>query len=196
MRDTNDFGGRKGSAYTPMSEDEQEVLDRLVAAGDLKVVVKGWTEVPNPRIRVGDLRVSMAFRINFKKPEVPTPVYFFDLELRTNSGMLLFKEKQPAMYEGKPITVADGMYLDMVWDIAIMAMPPNLVKALKPGAIGLTSKWIDKDTGDITLLGNTRLGVQKQRKLRNIREGEASSRAATMKRLMEAAAMKEDGKKK
>jgi N-acyl-D-aspartate/D-glutamate deacylase len=87
------------------------------------------------------------------------------------------------------------MYLDMVWDIAIMAMPPSLVKALKPGALGLTSKWIDKDTGDITLLGNTKMDVQKQRKLRGIREGEAASRAATIKRLMEATAMKEGGGK-
>lgn len=194
MKETNEFGGRKGSAYTPMSEDEQEVLERLVSAGELKIVVKGWAEVHNPRIRVGDLRVSMAFRIDFKKPELPTPVHFLDLELRTSSGMLLFKERQPAIYNGQPIKVANGMYLDMVWDIAVMAMPPSLVKALKPGAIGLTSRWVDKDTGDITMLGNTSMDVQDQKTLRRIREGEARSKAETARRLEEATAMRRGGK--
>ena len=37
----NAFGGRFGSAYTPMSEDEQEVISRLKESSDLVVVVKG-----------------------------------------------------------------------------------------------------------------------------------------------------------
>lgn len=182
----NEFGGRKGSAYTPMSEDEQEVISRLVAAGDFKVVVKGWAEISNPRIRFGDLRIALAFRVNFTYPELPRPVHFFDLELRTNSGMLIFKERQPTLYDGKPVQVADGVYLDMVWDIAVMSMDPNLVKAIKPGAIGLTSRWRDRDTGDLTLTGNNKMSPDLKQKLIGIRRGEARSRANTQERLLEA----------
>lgn len=188
MKDKNEFGGRKGSSYTPMSEDEQEVISRLVESKDLKIVVKGWGEVHNPKVRFGDLRVSLAFRVNFNGSPFPVPVHYFDMELRTGSGMLIFRERQPALYDGKPISVAGGMFLDMVWDIAVSSMNPEFVKAIKPGAIGLTSRWLDKDTGDATLFGNnTFLSQDLKRSLKAIRSGEEASRLAKQRRLEEAA---------
>jgi len=182
----NRFGGRKGSSYTPMSEDEQEVLSRLVNSQDLRVVVKGYGEAQNLKVKFGDLRIALAFRLSFDKPAVPVPVHFIDLELQTGSGMKLFSERQPTVYDGKPIQVADGVFFDMVWDIAILAMDPKVVKAIKPGATGLTSRWIDKDTEQLTLTGNNRFSGSDKRELRRIREGEAKSRANTADRLQEA----------
>jgi len=189
----NRFGGRKGSAYTPMSEDEQEVISRLVNAQDLKVVVKGYGEAQNLKVKFGDLRIALAFRLSFDRPEVPTPLHFIDLELQTGAGMKLFSERQPTVYDGKPIQVADGVFFDMVWDIAVLAMDPKVVKAIKPGATGLTSRWIDKDTEQLTLTGNNRFSGSEKRDLRKIREGEAKSRANTAERLAEAKALIQGG---
>jgi hypothetical protein len=186
MMEKNPFGGRKGSLYTPLSEDEQEVLSRLVNSQDLRVIVKDWATIDQPRVVYGDLRLSLAFRIHFTRPEVPLPVHFFDLELRTGAGMLLFKERQSTMYGGKPIEVADGVFMDMVWDIAIMAMDPKVVKALKPGARGLTSRWQDRDTGELTLMGNARLSRENQKLLRKARQGEARNRTDTLQQVQKA----------
>jgi hypothetical protein len=185
MKEKNEFGGRKGSSYTPMSEDEQEVISRLVESKDLKIIIKGWGEVSNPVVRFGDLRVSLAFRVNFSGSQIPVPVYFFDMELRTGSGMLVFKERQPTVYDGKPVNIAGGMYLDMVWDIAISSMDPKFVKSIKPGAVGLTSRWLDRDTGARTLVGNNVITPTLRNKLRNIREGERASRIEKENRLIE-----------
>jgi hypothetical protein len=179
MTDKNRFGGIAKSSYTPMSELEQEAISRLVDARELKVVVKGWGVVEKPRVVYGDLRLGIAFRMNFVKPEFPTPVHFFDLELRTRSGILLFAERQTAMYGGNPISVCQGMFLDMVWDIAVMAIDPKIVKAILPGAHGLTSRFQDKDTGDLTLFGNTKMNSGDKSALVKLRAGERSARDDT-----------------
>lgn len=185
--DKNPFGGRAGSMYTPMSEDEQEVLDRLVASRDLDVFIKGWGHIKGVQAgKTGDLRIAIPLTLDFDRPEVPVPVYFFDLELRTGSGILLFKERQSTVYNNSPLMIGTGTSLQMVWDIAIKHMDPKLVKALKPGALGLTSRWIDKDTGDITLLGNTRMGTKDRATLRKLRQGEAVSRADTAQKVLKA----------
>ena len=175
--DKNRFGGIAGSNYTPMSEDEQEVLDRLVASRDLDVRIKGWGHIRGVQAgKTGDLRVAIPLTLDFDRPEVPVPVYYFDLELRTGSGILLFRERQSTVYNHSPLMIGAGTSLQMVWDIAIKHMDPKLVKALKPGALGLTSRWIDKDSGDITLLGNTRMPAKERALLRRLRQGEAAAR--------------------
>jgi len=175
-QDKNPFGGRKGSLYTPMSEDEQEVISRLVAARDLYVDIVGWAIIPEVRATFGDLRIQIPIEIDFKKPDIPRPVHYFDLELRTGSGILLFKERHSASYGGKPLMIGAGTKISMIWDIAIHHMDPKLVKQLKPGALGLTSRWIDKDTGDITMLGNTNMPAHQRALLRKLRAGEAEAR--------------------
>lgn len=176
--DKNIFGGgNKNSLYVPMSEHEQEALSRLVEAGDLRVHVLGWGVVSSPRVVFGDARFSVFFNLDFDRPAVPMDVYQFDLELRTGSGLLLFKDTKKTEYGGKPISVAAGMVLSMVWDIAIQSMDPRLVKALVPGALGLTSRLQDKDTKEMTLLGNMQLDEEKKAKLRQLRQGEAKVRA-------------------
>lgn len=185
-QDKNPFGGRKGSLYTPLSEDEQEVLSRLVASRDLYVDVVGWAIIPEVKATFGDLRIRIPIEIDFKKPEIPRPVTYFDLELRTGAGLLLFKEQHSAMYAGAPIMIGAGTRISMIWDIAIKSMDPKVVKQIKPGATGLTSRWIDKDTGDFTLLGNTSMPSHQKALLRRIREGEALARKDNQEKLEKA----------
>ncbi len=175
MAEKNAFGGgNKRSLYTPMSEDEQEVLSRLVQTKDLDVFLVGWGFIKGVSATFGDLRLDIPIQITFNAPAVPMAVPYFDLELRTGSGMLLFKERQSTMYNSQPLMVGSGTTLSMVWSIAIRAMDPKIVKMYKPGAIGLTSRWLDRDTGDITLLGNSKLSEANKALLRKLRKGEAS----------------------
>ena len=175
MAEKNMFGGGNArSLYTPMSETEQEVLERLVQTRDLIVKIVGWGILPHPKAVFGDLRVAVPIQITFDAPEIPIPVRHFDLELWSRTyGVLLFKERQSAIYNNQPLMISAGFQLSMIWDIAIQRMDPKLVKMMKPGAIGLTSRWTDKDTGDLTLLGNSRLTAEQKRKLLLVREGEA-----------------------
>lgn len=178
MRDKNAFGGgNPNSLYVPMSETEQEVLDRLVESDDLIVVVHGWGVVYRPGVTFGDLRLTLTFRLDFDKPDPPgVPVYYFDLELKTRSGLSLFgPDRLPTIYDHKPITVAAGMYYDLAWDIAIRQMNPDVVKAIKPGAIGLT-----------TAEGNRDMGPHLRKLYRYLREQEAKVRTLDQQRAAEA----------
>lgn len=178
--DQNRFGGIKGSNYTPMSETEQEVLQRLVATRDMDVYIKGWGHIKGVEGAIaGDLRLALPLVMDFDRPAVPMPVYYFDLELRTSSGILLFAERQSTMYDGQPLLVSAGTHLSMIWEIAIRHMDPKIVKAYKPGATGLTSRWQDRDTGQMTLFGNTRMKGEDRKALLNLRRGEELSKADT-----------------
>jgi len=184
VSDKNIFGGgNANSLYTPMSEIEQEVLSRLAENGDLRVIIVGWGYVDKPRITIGDLRLSLAFRLTFDRPEVPVPLYYLDLELRTRSDVLLFKERQPTTYGGVPVQAGAGVFFDLAWDIAIKAIDPALVKTLMPSAMGLTSRFQDKDTGALTLTGNLRLTAAERKALEVLRKGEAAAKADTARRL-------------
>jgi hypothetical protein len=176
--DKNLFGGGNvNSLYVPMSDVEQEAIQRLIEAEDLRVHVIEWGIVNRPRVTLGDARLAVAFQLSFDRPEVPMPVPFFDLELRTGSGVLLFKDRQTTQYAGKPISIAAGMVLSMVWDIAIQNIDPKLVKSLVPHAKGLTSRLQDKDTGDMTVEGNMKLDGHAKKVLRALRQAERRVRA-------------------
>lgn len=184
MSDRNIFGGgNAANLYTPMSELEQEVLVRLVESGDLQVIIVGWGYVSKPRITFGDLRLSLGFRLTFDRPEVPVNLWYLDMELRTGSGRLLYKERQPTTYGGKPIQAGAGVYFDLVWDIAIKSMDPALVREVLPGATGLTSRLQDRDTRDFTLWGNMKLNTTEKQALVTLRQGEASLKQLTAERL-------------
>jgi hypothetical protein len=159
-----------------MSDVEMEVLARLVEANDLEVVIHGWGVLQQPRITFGDHRVSIAFRLEFNRPAAPMPVHFFDLELRTRSGLSIFRQRQSALYAGKPLEVMAGFFLDMVWDIAIHSMSPALVKMIKPGAIGLTSRRTDTVTGDMTETGNMQLTPTQRQALDALEKQQAAIR--------------------
>ncbi len=195
--DKNPFGGVKGSAYTPMSETEQEVLHRLVATRDMDVFIKGWGHIKGVEGAVaGDLRLAIPLVMDFDRPAVPMPVHYFDLELRTGGGILLFKERQSTMYNGQPLLISAGTHLSMVWEIASRHMDPKIVKAYKPGATGLTSRWQDRDTGQMTLFGNTRMGADTRKALVRLRKSEEQSKADTDRLAAKATAKSTTRKKK
>jgi len=180
--DKNRFGGIAGSNYTPMSETEQEVLQRLVATRDMDVYIKGWGYIKGVEGAIaGDLRLALPLVLDFDRPAVPMPVYYFDLELRTSSGILLFAERQSTVYDSQPLLVSAGTHLSMIWEIAIRHMDPKIVKAYKPGATGLTSRWQDRDTGQMTMFGNTRMRGDDRKALVNLRKGEAFAKADTVR---------------
>ena len=124
--DTNLFGGKNPRGlYVPMSEDEQEVVHRLVEAEDLVLIIHGWGHLDKPRFLVGDHRIGVQFRLSFNRPSTPMDVWFFDLELRTRTGISLVKERLPVMYGGKPIQVCAGVFLDMQWTLPCIRWTPS-----------------------------------------------------------------------
>lgn len=153
-QDKNLFGGANPNGlYVPMTETEQEVLDRLIQSQDLEIELKGWGVVHNPWAKFGDHRIGLQWTLMFNKPAVP--VYYFDLELRVASSQLvLMRKRYPVSLDGKPELIGAGREIQFNWDIAIDHMSPELVKAIVPGSIGLTTRRLDPVTGNRTLQGN------------------------------------------
>lgn len=161
----NVFGGANPHGlYVPMTEDEQEVLDRLAETQDLEIVIHGWGIVRNPAVSFGDHRVGLVFTLDFHKPATPIPVHFFDLELRVTSiGKTLLRKRYPLEANGNPLMIGAGLSITLSWDIAIDHMAPELVKAIKPGAMGLTTRRLDPVTGLRTVTGNMDLEAHHKR---------------------------------
>jgi len=174
MSDKNTFGGGNAqSLYVPMSDVEQEVLLRLNEAQKFRVHILEWGIVQQPRMTFGDARVQFNFQLLFNRPPPPgQPVHYFDMELRLDSGLLLFKERQSVLYNGQPMNICAGMSLDMVWDIALSRMDPKFVKQVLPGVLGLTSRLTDKDTGELSFTGNMKLDSKQKKQLAQLRKGE------------------------
>lgn len=178
-------GGNKNSLYTPMSEIEQEFISRVAEAGDFRIHILGHGVVSEPLITIGDLRVSFMFNVPFDHPEVPQPLWYLDLELRHASGVLLFKERQPTTLGGQPQLAGKGLMWTMAWDIAVKAMAPKVVKDLMPSAFGLTSRWVDKDTGKLSHLGNSQLSSRQKIALVGLRQGEQKVREYAHEKVLE-----------
>lgn len=196
MSGKNTFGGgNPNSLYTPMSDVEREVVARLIETGDLMVVIKNWGVVNSPKAKAGDLRLDIEIKMVFDRPVAPVCVWYFDLELRTHSGLVLISQRQSVMYGGQPLQVAAGVELGMIWSIAIQDMDPKIVKAIKPGATGLTNRWQDRDTGEKTPFGNNNFTEEQKKLLRKLRRGEAfvrkdNARLAAKATVAEAEAIK------
>jgi len=160
-------GGNPHSLYTPMSEDEQEVLERLVQSQDLEIHIVNWGVVNKFKaVSFGDLRLQITFRVVLTAPEILIPVTYFDLELKTRSGVLLMKERKPLVPLGQHLMLGAGSDLTLEWIIAIRKMDTDFVKMMKPGAIGLTSRE-----------GNYRLPENEMKLLHKMREQEEGVKA-------------------
>jgi hypothetical protein len=175
MTEKNEFGGgNPHSLYVPMSDDEQEVLLRLVESQTLQVVIHPWGLVCIPTsVGVGDKRLAVQFRMAFTMPVPETAVTSIDLELTAFGGFSLFRKPYSTkMPDGTPLIITEGLTLDLQWDIAIDHMDPKLVKALKPRTLGLTTRRLDSVTGERTLSGNMKLSDKKKRTLQIVEAGE------------------------
>jgi len=183
-QDQNPFGGKNPHGlYVPMSEDEQEVIQRLIETKDLVLVIHGWAILENPNLLAGDLRVGIKFRLDFNRPSAPVPLHFLDLELRRANGQSIFRQKMPI---NPPVQVMAGVFLDFQWDIAIDHMDPAFVKSIKPGAHGLTSRRIDKDTGERSDTGTMHLDTEKKRLLKIVDSQAKEVRAEEAAKLADA----------
>ena len=100
------------------------------------------------------------------------PVHYFDLELKTKTGVSLSRQKMNTEYGGKPLFVKEGLELDMVWDIAINHIDPKLIKAMMPSVTGFTSRLQDNATRDFTLFGNMKLDRSLKKKAHELHEAE------------------------
>jgi hypothetical protein len=171
--DKNVFGGANAtSLYIPISEIEQEFISRLIESNEMLVMVHGWRIIPQPLVTFGDKNLHIAFKLPFDKPENPTKLYYLDLELKTLSGISLYRQKMSTLYNHEPLMVGVGVELDMVWDIALKSIDPKLIKSLMPSITGLTSRLQDKDSLEMTLSGNMKLNKDQLEKARLLEEGE------------------------
>ena len=184
--DGNIFGGKNPHGlYVPMSDDEIEVISRLVESDLLEVVIHGWGVCENPTIEFGDKRVKIRLRIDFN---INAEVFFFDMELRLREGgKTLFRKTEPTLVDGKPFIAIAGGYLDMDWDISIDHMDPALVKEIKPGAFGLTSRRLDRDTKEPTIEGNLTLPTGHRGTLHIMEDAAAKMREGDVEKSTEAA---------
>ena len=169
-------GGNANSLYIPMSEDEQEAIARMIEQGNLRVHIVDWGYVNKPRITFGDARLKVEMTICFNKPEKPQPVEFFDFELQTDLGEVIYKNRMSTLYDNKPISIHAGLELTMVWDIMIKALDPKFVRRWKPLVTGITSRRMDRDTGDLTLYGNMNLNPEQRKLIQKLAEGEQLAR--------------------
>jgi hypothetical protein len=175
---TNPFGGKNPHGmYVPITDDEMEVVARIAERGGFKLVVRDWGHVDGFRLAVpgeryagkplvvmGDKRISFYFRMSFSAPDVPQPNWYFDIEVWA-FDRILFSKRMPTEHNGHPIEVVAGMSIDLALDIALDSMDPAFVKAIKPGALGLTTRH-----------GNLHLDQHHQKILHQTRSGEKAVR--------------------
>jgi len=159
---SNILGGKNSNfAYTPMSEDEQDALSRLVASDDLMVEVVGYGTVHkfDRKPILGDAILSIDFTLVFDRPEFYVPAYNLELVLKTRSGDQIYKEKLTTGSE--PILVRVGEVFSMTWTIQFKHLDPSLVKRVKSGAFGLTNRF----------MGEWKLDEEQQLMMKAIEEG-------------------------
>ena len=93
-KDKNEFGGGNShSLYIPMSDIELDFVNRLVESKEMYVIIHDWGYINQPTITFGDKNLHVAFKMFFDRPEAPIPVHFFDLELKTRSGITLHRRR-------------------------------------------------------------------------------------------------------
>ena len=173
-RGKNDFGGgNKVSNYIPLTEIEQEFIARLVEQGEIIVCLHGWGVV-YPKVTFGDKVIHAHIKFLFDKaPPAPgIPVPFFDMELRTQSGITLYRQKMPTSYDNNPMIISNEVEIEMVWDISLRYIDPKLIKLLMPSVLGFTTRLEDRDTHDITVTGNMRLSKDLTKKAYEIHDEE------------------------
>jgi hypothetical protein len=134
-------------------------------------------------MRHGDARVQVKIDLLLSYPIVHIPVYSMELTLKFKDRTL-FQESQSTVYEGKPIMFGSGGRLGMVWDIQIQKMSPELVKMVKSGAFGLTTRD-----------GNTHYDQETNQELRDIRNREKAMREDNLNKLAAAEKLSKEGQK-
>lgn len=145
--------------YTPLTNDEQDVLSRLIDEGrelyvevraldcsgeDKRIVSEGFH--PEPEITWGDKRIQVQFPLEFTRPSVLTPIHALHLQLKMRDESVLVDDIQPARGpNGNAIRIMEGTTLDLIWDVMIDRIPDRFQKRIRPG---LTGKTIMRTSSD------------------------------------------------
>ncbi len=171
MTEKNLFGGKNvKSLYTPMSESEQEALSRIAEKGEFVVEVLGIGKAKIGKVIVGDHNLRLPLTITFivaggKVKAVP----FLDLRLTTTTGIFLYDARLPFNNtNGQPLMVSTGLTIPMNWIIGINIIDPEIVKAVLPKHLGLTTRR-----------GNEKLTENQKTALLEIRKGEIAAKRTT-----------------
>lgn len=185
-RGTNTFGGKNQTLYIPLTDIEQEFISRLVEMGEIIVVLHGFG-VTQPRVTFGDKNLHAHIKFLFDKAPPPPgmSVPFFDMELKTQSGLSLYRQKMPTSYDNTPIRVSNEIELEMVWDIALKFIDPKLIKMLMPQVTGFTTRLEDRDTHEITMTGNMNLNREQIKQAQKLDEAERKIKAYDEKKLQQ-----------
>lgn len=171
----NIFGGKNPHGlYVPMSEDEQETLSRLIEGDYLEMGIEnGPFKIVNTKFILGDLRLGIRFQLECPELIVNQVLSSLQLKLNIRNGKTLFSEEKEITPQ---VILQNGMILSFQWDIALHSISSDIVKEIKPGSIGLTSRRQDKDTREMTREGNMKLSSFQKKLLSHVEEGSARIR--------------------
>jgi hypothetical protein len=116
--------------YIPLSDNEIDVVHKMVDGQELYVEVVGWGYHPSPKIIAGDKRIQVRFPLEFNRPDFSVPVHYFDIALKLRNGREVYKDRLPVSdpYQGGPVMITAGVLLDMVWDISVGAISPDFLR--------------------------------------------------------------------
>jgi len=132
------------ASYTPLLDDEQESLQRMIEGQDAYVEVVGWGYHNNPTITAGDKRLQVRFMMEFVKPvDIQVPVNFFTLRLKLRDGRTVFEDTKSTRYHNQALPVTAGLQIDLVWDIALDKISTEFKRIFMPGTKGKTVMEID-----------------------------------------------------
>jgi len=125
------------SNYVPLTETEQDVIQRMIEGQDIYVEVVDWGFHESPKLIAGDKRIQVRFPMEFVKPVgVTIPVYYFKLRLKGRSGRILATTVESTVYNNQPLMITAGMVIDLVWDLALDKVSPELQQMVLPGIRG------------------------------------------------------------
>lgn len=125
--------------YNPMTDNEQEALQRMIEGQDVYVEVVGWGFYPTPTLTVGDKRLQVRFPMEFTRPlDISIPVRSLTLRLKNRQGQLIFSDTKPTLHQNQPMLVTAGLRIDLIWDIAVDKVSPEFQRTLLPGYKGTT----------------------------------------------------------
>lgn len=160
--DQNPFGGgNPNGLYVPLTDDERDAIGRAAERG-VVVKVRGLGVFPSTSVVVGDARVSVGFTV---KVDAPTTLAEFSHSVETDDGIVLATETIPCLQQGKPMILLPGEEVEMELHLSLTHLDPKLLRALRPKATGLTSRRLDRDTGDFSFAGNMLLTDEQRRLL-------------------------------
>lgn len=119
--------------YVPLSEKEQDVVQRMLENEDLYVQIVDWGYHPAPTITAGDKRVQIRFPMEFNRPVgLEIPVRHFRLRLKMRNGRTVAETIESTVYNNQPLYITAGMRIDLVWDLALDSISEDVQDMIIP----------------------------------------------------------------